>query len=72
MRCVTRTAAAQLHSRSTASVSSGHEGEGYAPRLRGAGISVTTVCYVGIKRDFMMLNPLRDAGAMCAAVAHPP
>jgi acetyl esterase/lipase len=45
------------------------EGEGYAARLRAAGVAVTTVRYDGITHDFMMLNPLSETHATRAAVA---
>ena len=45
------------------------EGEAYAARLRAAGVDVTTVRYVGITHDFMMLSPLSATHATRAAVA---
>jgi len=45
------------------------EGEGYAARLRAAGVAVTTVRYDGITHDFMMLNPLSGTHATRAAIA---
>jgi acetyl esterase len=45
------------------------EGEAYAARLRAAGVPATTVRYDGITHDFMMLNPLSNTHATCAAVA---
>jgi acetyl esterase/lipase len=45
------------------------EGEAYAARLRGAGVDVTAVRYLGITHDFMMLNPLSATHATRAAVA---
>jgi acetyl esterase len=45
------------------------EGEAYAARLREAGVSVTTVRYVGVVDDFMLLNAMSQANATRAAIA---
>jgi acetyl esterase/lipase len=45
------------------------EGEAYAAKLRLAGVPVTTVRYLGIHHDFMMLNPLSETQATRAAIA---
>jgi acetyl esterase len=45
------------------------EGEGYAARLRQAGVPVTAVRYQGIIHDFVMVNALRDTHAAKAATA---
>lgn len=44
------------------------EGEAYAARLTQAGVPTTSVCYLGIHHDFMMLNPLRSTQAAAAAI----
>jgi acetyl esterase len=44
------------------------EGEAYANRLRGAGVSVTAVRYQGVIHDFVMLNALRETHAADAAI----
>jgi acetyl esterase/lipase len=45
------------------------EGEGYAAKLRQAGVPVTAVRYQGIIHDFVMVNALRDTHAAKAATA---
>jgi acetyl esterase/lipase len=45
------------------------EGEAYAAKLRSAGVPVTTVRYLGVHHDFMMLNPLSQTRAARAAIA---
>ena len=45
------------------------EGEGYAAKLRAAGVPVTAVRYGGIIHDFVMLHPLADTKAARAATA---
>ncbi|GAA4684770.1 alpha/beta hydrolase [Pseudonocardia yuanmonensis] len=44
------------------------EGEAYADKLRAAGVPVTSIRYLGMVHDFMMLNPLRGSGAAEAAI----
>jgi acetyl esterase len=44
------------------------EGEAYAAKLRAAGVDVTSVRYLGIIHDFVMLDALRDTRAARAAV----
>ena len=44
------------------------EGEGYANKLREAGVPVTAVRYQGIIHDFVMLNTLRETHAADAAI----
>jgi acetyl esterase len=44
------------------------EGEGYANKLREAGVPVTAVRYQGIIHDFVMLNALRQTHAAQAAI----
>jgi acetyl esterase len=44
------------------------EGEGYANKLREAGVPVTAVRYQGIIHDFVMLNALRETHAAQAAI----
>ena len=45
------------------------EGEGYAAKLRGAGVPVTAIRYEGIIHDFVMLHPLAGTQAAKAATA---
>ena len=45
------------------------EGEAYAPKLRLAGVPVTTVRYDGTCHDFMLLNSLSNSRATRAAIA---
>jgi acetyl esterase len=45
------------------------EGEGYAAKLRAAGVPITTVRYDGVVHDFMLLNAMREARATRAAIA---
>jgi acetyl esterase len=44
------------------------EGEAYAAKLRGAGVTVTTVRYDGTVHDFMLLNSLSQTRAARAAI----
>lgn len=44
------------------------EGEAYADKLRAAGVPVTSIRYLGMVHDFMMINVLRDSGAAQAAI----
>lgn len=45
------------------------EGEAYAAKLRGAGVAVTSVRYLGMVHDFVMLHALKDTAAAKAATA---
>lgn len=45
------------------------EGEAYAAKLRGAGVPVTAVRYLGAIHDFVMLHALKDTQAAKAATA---
>jgi len=45
------------------------EGEAYAAKLRAAGVDVTSVRYLGIVHDFVMLHALKDTHAAKAATA---
>jgi acetyl esterase len=44
------------------------EGEGYAAKLRAAGVPTVAVRYGGIIHDFVMLNALHDTHAATAAI----
>ena len=39
------------------------EGEAYAAKLRAVGVPVTSVRYLGIVHDFVMLHSLKDTAA---------